>query len=195
MDFEQRPPLSKYPRPYAKFRAVGCVVRATLRFQYMRRRKLQHLRAKVSKMSSSHKVDPCTVESPVLGLLQATDSKPIGVSPGIQTVLSAPLRKSGLPPSPQEPFSTTTTSSAVRTARKQPHSSPPKLKLSSTGQRSTDSKHSTSGGHSKPAKSQPIVSGTGPQWGGRHEATDDPQLVAYIKGLERLQARLSKTKL
>ncbi len=31
--------------------------------------------------------------------------------------------------------------------------------------------------------------------GGGESSTSDPQLMAYIKGLEKLQARLSKTKL
>lgn len=62
------PPPSNYPRPYARFRAVGAVVRAVFRFRYVCRRKREYLQSK------SEKLGPA---SPKLSLLGAVvEGKP-----------------------------------------------------------------------------------------------------------------------
>ena len=45
------PPPSRYSRPYARFRAIVAVVRATLRFRYVCKRKRDYLQAKVEKLN------------------------------------------------------------------------------------------------------------------------------------------------
>lgn len=44
------PPPSRYPRPYARFRAVAAAVRATFRFRYICRRKREYLQAKSERL-------------------------------------------------------------------------------------------------------------------------------------------------
>jgi len=46
------PPPSKYPRPYARFRAVGAAVCAAIRFRYICRRKTEYLQSKRDKMNA-----------------------------------------------------------------------------------------------------------------------------------------------
>lgn len=46
------PPPSKYPRPYARFRAIAAAVRATIRFRYICRRKSEYLQSKMVKINS-----------------------------------------------------------------------------------------------------------------------------------------------
>lgn len=50
VDLNLRPPHSKYSRPYARFRAIGCVVIATLRFRYVVRRKMHHIKSHINKL-------------------------------------------------------------------------------------------------------------------------------------------------
>ena len=72
------PPPSKFPRPYARFRAAGAAVRAVFRFQYMCRRKREYLQSK------SEKLDPAG--------RSAASTSPILVSSSLPKVtFSAPL--------------------------------------------------------------------------------------------------------
>ena len=99
---------SKYPRAYARFRAAGCVVIATLRFRYVLKRKMHHLKSHISKFQRiiqtqlNHNVQEvpsatsaivCTNEN-VLPLRTSGEDRnsrqpsPIGMSTGIQSELS-----------------------------------------------------------------------------------------------------------
>lgn len=232
VDFGSKPLHSKYPRPYARFRAVGCVVIATLRFQFVRRKKLHYLRSKVGKLATStpRLMGVGAEDGPRLSM-PSLDSQPcIGLSAGIRTVLSAPPRRSTEFHSSLRQPHVPTTSSATLLRDSSPASSatyipiPPAVAAAAVGQTLT----STRATHGAPRQSKapsmkqkhkkqkttsaskPVLSpatstalgtpGPGPKVAagsltqGR-EVGDDPQLVAYIQGLERLQARLSKTKL
>ena len=230
VDSGPKMPFSKFPRPYARFRAVGCVVVATLRFQYVRRKKLQYLKSKVAKLkqSSGKVADIPDAEGSTSGgdhlrrLLSQPHHSAIGMSHGIQTILSGPPPQPRVRSSFPHPQHALTSSShllarnthassttsfpsvsqtsskprSVSTTSSQQHSkAPTKGHISS----STSSKqHGSKGTRSLASKAPPLQlpshssSGTVTGFRGRG---DDPQLVAYIEGLERLQARLSNTKL
>ncbi len=64
------PPPSKYPRPYARFRAAAAAVRATFRFRYLTRRKREYLESK------SDKLNPRPVASERSGLGPSSFSVP-----------------------------------------------------------------------------------------------------------------------
>ena len=122
VNLDSRPSQSKYPRAYTRFRAVGCAVIATLRFRYILRRKMHHLRSQINKLQRhTQKALPrYGIEELYLPhLLQsqqvkkifhleqvhgkdtttARQTSPIGLSTGIQTVLS------GYPASVSHPLS------------------------------------------------------------------------------------------
>lgn len=72
------PPPSNYPRPYARFRAVGAVVRAVFRFRYVCRRKREYLQSKSERLSPAPKL--LGVEGkplPPVGLPRVTFSAPV----------------------------------------------------------------------------------------------------------------------
>ncbi len=249
-----RLPRSKYPRAYARFRAAVSAVIATLRFQYMRKRKLQYLRNKVGKISSSlGRLTPLVQEGtprrvelvPEPSIMAGTDSSVsvsgIGMSSGIQGVLSNQPRVTGLLSSQlhqqqltSPPLQASTSASSSHIPRFTGSGRKPPLGVPSTSPRQglhahsrlpplshlgTDSqKRSSSGARhkakpsSKAVTSRPTMaseaassttSGTGrgtasqlPLKGEQsYEAGDDPHLMAYIKGLERLQTRLRTTKM
>ena len=52
------PPPSNYPRPFARFRAVAAVVRATFRFRYVCRRKRDYLQAKSDRLHPTLQLQP-----------------------------------------------------------------------------------------------------------------------------------------
>lgn len=127
------PPPSKYPRPFARFRAAGAAVRAVFRFRYMCRRKREYLQGKSEKLnplSTFHGVagsgsglglapslsfPRVTFSAPVVsesvgGAISA--SSEIHVAPGIPTAVSGigmrpvlKLHSRTKPPSASEPSS------------------------------------------------------------------------------------------
>lgn len=60
------PPPSKFPRPYARFRAAAAAVRAIFRFQYMCRRKREYLQSKSEKLDPTGKSAASTSEGLIL---------------------------------------------------------------------------------------------------------------------------------
>ena len=216
VDFDSKTRYSKFPRPFARFKAAGYAIIAILRFQFLRRKKLHYLRNKVSRLSSS-----CQLETPQsLECISARDRQSpsysaIGLSTGIQSVLSAPPTRSQAHPSCHPQLSSS--SPLVRDALSSrggstiPVTSPATQQLLSTdssflkpklssGQRSTGLKHTqaSSPGRSKFSVKASPASASGVTHGAStttEPVQQDPHLMAYIKGLERLQARLSKTKL
>ena len=227
VDFGSKPPHSKYPRPYARFRAIGCVVVATLRFQFVRKRKLHYLRSKVSRLTSSAlKLLPSTDEDGPRLYTQSVDSQPyVGLSAGIQTVLGAPPRKATelhsalryshtpvtsstsllraassassatyipIPPAVAAAAVGQTLSGSRATHGAPQQSKAPSMKQKQKKHKTTSAKPALSPAASRPPGGPKVVTKSLTQ---SREVVDDPQLVAYIKGLERLQARLSKTKL
>ena len=93
VDSGPKVPHSKFPRPYARFRAIGCVVVATLRFQYVRRKKLQYLKSRVSKLRrqmSGRAEDIHNKDLSSRGNVAQSHSQhsTVGLSHGIQTALS-----------------------------------------------------------------------------------------------------------
>ena len=279
------PPQSKYPRAYARFRAVGCVVIATLRFRYILRRKMYHLRSQINKLQkqSQLSLSPLHVHvggEPSLSRVSVSNSEenssrravgnsnqrqlsPIGLSTGIQTILSGhptgtsqhsdskvtPLTREtphsssqsfpslqSVPPRQHkhvhelpsskadshsrlhstQPFVKITGQSSgsglsralpiVKPLRQRQDSQPqlphgtgmpksPKIspslsssakeKKEHTSTTSTTTSTSTTRKQKAPSTRLPLKTPPAPP--------QDPQLTAYIKGLERLQARLSKT--
>lgn len=199
-------PYSKFPRPYARFRAIGCVVVATLRFQYVRRKKLQYLKSRVSKLrrqTSGRAEDIHNKDLSSRGNVTRSQSQhsTLGLSHGIQTALS------DLPPSsqacPSFPIFPTDSHLLSRTSQV---SSEPRLvssqhysKTLTNRQGSNSMSLKSQGAQSVPSKAPLLLPPsshfssstiTSPKGRG-----DDPHLAAYIQGLERLQARLGKTKL
>ena len=195
-------PYSKFPRPYARFRAIGCVVVATLRFQYVRRKKLQYLNSRVSKLRRQTSGRAEDIHNKDLSSRQSqSQHSTLGLSHGIQTTLS------GLPPSsqacPSFPLFTTDSHLSSRTSQtsSKPHlvSSQHHSKTLTNRQGSSSMSLKSQGAQSVPSKAPLLLPPssysssstiTSPKGRG-----DDPHLAAYIQGLERLQARLSKTKL
>ena len=233
VDSRPKTPFSKFPRPYARFRAVGCVVVATLRFQYVRRKKLHYLKSKAAKLqqSSAKVADIPPVEGSrsrgddLKRLQSHSQHSAIGMSHGIQTVLSGPppqprVRSSF--PYPQHAITSGSRLSASNTHPVAPSSTTSFPSVSQTSSKPRSASTTSSQQHSKaPTKGQISNSSSSKQHGSKgtrslvskappfqlpsHSSSstvtgfrgrgDDPQLVAYIEGLERLQARLSKTKL
>jgi hypothetical protein len=262
INLDSHPTQSKYPPAYARFKAVGCVVIATLRFRYILKRKMHHLRSQINKLQKhSQKSSPLydrgvtsTSNAPVPtsseeNLSHRTSStavrqpSPIGLSTGIQTVLSGypatvsqpltsrvssqtgsvPLSSlqsypSLLSTSPQQiPSQKPDTShSELHFTRHISHSStrdfshpPPTIKpLQQRQETRPPQVHGTK--MSKPPKASPSLSTSKNGYSSGHklkspssttkspaksdvDTSQDPQLTAYIKGLERLKARLSKT--
>lgn len=209
VDFTPKVPYSRYPRPYARFRAIGCVVIATLRIQFLRRRKLHHLRSKISRISTSPKL---TSASPIADITQShTSPQPPGINPsrGIQSVLSsAPQRSPVAHPSPYPSASTSLLGGVPPSLSGSHTAAPPPTRK--TGNFTHASKSSPSPSQKFPNSKHPAGSGKkthrssprgkeGPLAHSAHGASvtssrEDPQLSAYVRGLERLQARLSKTK-
>ena len=277
------PPQSKYPRAYARFRAVGCVVIATLRFRYILRRKMYHLRSQINKLQKQSQLSSSSLHvhvggEPSLSRVSVSNSEenssrwvagsersnqrqqsPIGLSTGIQTVLSGhptgtsqhsdpkvtPLIRAtphsssqsfpslqSVPPCQHkhvhelpsskadshsrlhstQPFVKITGQSSgsglshalpiVKPLRQRQVSQPqlphgtgmpkspkisPSLSSSAKEKKEHTSTASTSTTRKQKAPSTRLPLKTPPA------PTQDPQLTAYIKGLERLQARLSKT--
>ena len=241
------PSHTSHSKAFARFKTVGRVVIATLRFQYMRRRKLQYLRSKISKLTQSG-AGSVTVatDSRTYMSLQAKPSgqtKPDNaVHFGVQTHASTgytPPSRDALPfplqplqyngtgqhaaftggplPRPSRPYpltqapaaaaastgkrgegehATTSSQKPSKPLQSSSHGTKPKsgTKKSQISTKSSLKHHSTKASSSTvPSKSRPLPS----QLTSKPSATakDDPQLVAYIQGLERLQARLNKTKL
>ena len=259
VNFDSHPTQSKYPRAYARFKAVGCAVIATFRFRYVLKRKMHHLRSQINKLQRHSQKSMSLYGRPVTSTLTTTvptseenlphrasskdataarQSSPIGLSTGIQTVLSGypasvsqPLT-SRVPPqagsvslsslqsypsllsaSPQQISSRKpdTGHSELHFARHDDHSGtkdfshpPPTVKpLQQRQETHPPQVHGTK--MSKPPKSlssskngsghkpkSPSSTTTFPAKA-EVDSSQDPQLTAYIKGLERLKARLSKT--
>ena len=223
---------SKYPRGYARFRAVGCVVIATLRFRYVVRRKLHHLKSQISKLQRNSRM-PSTPSVRAATTATVTGDEnfsgsaasgisrhvsPIGLSTGIQTVPSghptSATRLSAPTSWQSHPSVSSSTSPSLRHQEYKPSMStksqrgggpsvprvkplqhhqdthPPTKPLSSAVSGAGKSYTSASlppsvhSGNAQSAKLSTKVPADSPQ---------DPQLTAYIKGLEGLKARLSKT--
>lgn len=206
VDSGPKVPYSKFPRPYARFRAIGCVVVATLRFQYVRKKKLQYLKSRVNKLRrqmSSKAEDIHSKDLSSRGNVTQSHSQhsTVGLSHGIQTALSGLSLASQASPSfplftsdSHLSSRTSQTSSKPRLVSSQQHS---KTLTNRQGSYSMSSK--TQGVQSVPSKAPSLLppsyyssSSTIKSPKGRG---DDPHLAAYIQGLERLQARLGKTKL
>ena len=259
-------PYSKYPRAYARFRAAGFVVIATLRFRYVLRRKIHHLRSHISKLQ---RITQTQLNRNVQGVRSATSAtvyadenirtssedrnsrqpSPIGMSTGIKTELS------GYPATKNQQLLPVTTSQTITVPCSSLQSYPSLLStspqqhqhilsnlkldshssLNSTQQfvKGTDHCTSVSMSHPLPAmRSFPrcqalqyephmskatssfcnarkshtsAITGTSPSTHKQKARlaksptkvptypAQDPQLTAYVKGLERLKARLSKT--
>ena len=265
VNLNTRPAMSKYPRAYVRFRAVGCAVIATFRFRYILKRKMHHLRSQINKLqrhaqkslpphdrgitSSSTTTVPASEEnlSHIASFKDSTATRqpsPIGLSTGIQTVLSGypaslsqPLTSRGLSQSGSVPLSSLQShpsllsSSPQQMPTRKPdtghselhlarhvggHSGtkdfshpPPTVKPLQQRQESQPPQiHGTK--MSKPPKASPSLSTSRNGYISDHKSkspslaskfptksdidtSQDPQLTAYIKGLERLKARLSKT--
>lgn len=265
VNLDTYPPYSKYPRAYARFRAAGCVVIATLRFRYVLRRKMHHLRSHISKLQritetqSNHNVrgvpsaTGSTNDENILHVRASSEDKnlrqpsPIGVSTGIQTELSGHPATKNQHLLPVTTSQTITVPSSSLWSYSSLHSTPPQqqqhvlssIKLDSHS--SLDCTQQVNGHHTgvsmshhipvmKPLhpcqvpQSEPYVSRATPSFCSARKShtsavtctspsthkqkarlaklpakvptypSQDPQLTAYIKGLERLKARLSKTK-
>lgn len=255
-----KPHCTRYSRPYARFRVVGRVVLATLRFQYVRRRKIEYLQAKMNKLSPSPSnattfgFSPPSVSTqehphPVVPTRpKSTDrlghtSNPLAIShPATVFSLSSRIQPSETQPPPTTALPTkkdnvvnrpklSTISSQVQ-GRPIHHAqlSGPKSGKRITGAKApgSSSKHKRvlSQNHVLPNTPTPLsanatqsstkisVPKQGKMQSGKTSmkkfkpssdsgtprvpvpgSSGDPQLLAYMKGLERLQARLSKTKL
>lgn len=261
VNLESQPPKSKYPRAYARFRAVGCVVMATLRFRYVLRRKMHHLRSQINKLQrrSQHVggIPPIVSSSDENTLYRAEGSavrserQPslIGLSTGIQTVLSgqpviatqhsvsgmishtgavatasslhsypsllsaSPQHHQhelshnrpdshGSPHSPPQRFNGLSTSTGLS----HPHSSikplhqrqepQPKPKHGTKVAKASLPFSTVKEKHPSTVTSSPALKPKVTSTKSSAKVVDtphDPQLTAYIKGLERLKARLSKT--
>ena len=248
---------SKYPRAYTRFRAVGCVVIATLRFRYVLRRKMHHLRSHINKLQrhsqthTPHQIKQVSSNSAetvstsdknvsyAASLSNLRQPSPIGLSTGIQTELSGhpeivsqhsmsgmisqtiatpissslysyPSLVSASPQhhheqsrsKPDLNINVQTSSSGfsrppLAMKQLQQHqvsqpqqihgTKPSKASTSLSGARQGYTSTVTSSTHKKKppsTKFSTVVSADPPK---------DPKLTAYIKGLERLKARLSKT--
>ncbi len=215
----------KVIRPYIRFKVVAKVVLATLRFQYVRRRKIEYLQAKMSKVSASPSVATTYGFSPPQSTVEPHTSikdqisssqayKPqllpfSGQPPLKKTSTQAPtfVGRTVLAPTNSVQFTSTTNERRVQTegiprsskyrssknseeiAKHRPVLSHPKS--------TTDSQQTKM---AKPNRQKTPSKRVNPlslpsSGGGGESSTSDPQLMAYIKGLEKLQARLSKTKL
>lgn len=264
VNLDSHPPRSNYPRAYTRFRAAGCVVIATLRFRYILRRKMHHLRSHMNKLQritqthSTHNIrggpslSTTTVsvsdENALHRRASSEDSNsrqpsPIGLSTGIPAELSGHPAVRGTtsytitaPSSSQPSYPSHLSASPQRQAHDLSRTKPDSHGSSYTTRqfvKVNGHPSSSSMSHSRPAMkplqaSQPPfapgqqVSKVPPSLSGGHidhtsttvtspfthkqkasptrlsakvpsEYSHDPQLTAYIKGLERLQARLSKT--
>ena len=247
-------PTSKYPRAYARFKAVGYVVIATLRFRYILQRKMHYLRSKITKLTQSQGAGLSNTRT------KPASSADIPPTTGIQATLSDPPAYTSLH-GPSQPLPTLSshlhTQSHQHTQSHHQHTTRP---YHHTHSSTSYAKRETATSSSVPTKTQPItttappitekrttkhsttrsqqdgplhIQGQGPSHrtrsktstggsGNRHGhkelksgvqgggskvkpldskatstagSSDDPQLMAYIKGLEKLQARLNKTKL
>ncbi len=107
------PPPSKFPRPFARFRAVAAAVRATFRFRYICRRKREYLQVKSDRLhpilplqprelqKSHHEVAPSislprvTFSAPVMSDSGATLSQS-AASAGIHLTTRIPTATSGI---------------------------------------------------------------------------------------------------
>ena len=225
-----RSPHPVVVRPYIRFRVVAKLVLATLRFQYVRRRKLEYLQAKINKVSASPSVatiygfsPPQHGTDPSIPFKEQTSSSqkytppvlPISTQLSVRSGPTQPVTFAGhtifVPPSSHAKIASTTTTNTTTGGKQKSPTSKKSLKsksMSKQSEKATTTKHrqvsthskSATGSHAtKPAKpsgvkisskhanplSVPGSIGSGP--------SSDPQLMAYIKGLEKLQARLSKT--
>ena len=258
VNFDSHPTQSKYPRAYARFKAVGCAIIATFRFRYVLKRKMHHLRSQINKLQRHSQKSTPLYGRPVTSTLTtavptseenlphrasskdataARQPSPIDLSTGIQTVLSGyPARvsqplTSRVPPqagsvslsslqsypsllsaSPQQ-ISSRKADTGRSELRHVDHSSskdfshpPPTIKpLQQRQETHPPQVHGTK--ISKPPKASPSLSTSQNGYTSGHkpkspskfpakaevDSSQDPQLTAYIKGLERLKARLSKT--
>ena len=264
VNLDSHPTQSKYPHAYARFRAVGCAVIATFRFRYILKRKMHHLRSQINKLQRhAQKSSPlygrgvaststATVPTSEENLSHRASSKdttnarqpsPIGLSTGIQTVLSGypasvsqPLtsrvlsQTGSVPLSSLQSYPSLLSTSPQHIPNRKPDTGtelhsvqcvgdrsstknfshpPPKVKpLQQRQQTHPPQIHGTK--MSKPPKVSPSLSTCKNGYTSGHkpkspslttrfpaksgvDTSQDPQLTAYIKGLERLKARLSKT--
>ncbi len=202
-------------RPYLRFRVVAKLVLATLRFQYVRRRKMEYLKTKMNKISASPSIATMYGFSPpqhtTIPIKEQTSSSqkysspllPISTQPCTRIGSTRPITLTGhtilVPPSGHvKPVSTGNQQSA------------PTLKKSSKSRsrqhlEHASGKHRRVSSHSKSAASSQATKATIPSGatislkrvtplsipGSGGSGPSDPQLMAYIKGLEKLQARLS----
>ena len=254
-----KPHCKNYSRPYARFRVVGRVVLATLRIQYVRRRKIEYLQAKMNKLSPSPSSTTTFGFSPPTGSTQQHPHLILSKSNDRASHTSNPLVSSHPAPifslsskiQPSEPQLRPTSVVSTKESRpdvvKRPklssidslvqgrptHHAP--LSDQKSGKRDpgvnpsrSSSKHKRvlSQNHVLPNTPTPLSASRmqsstktsvpkqsklesgkpslkkfkPPSSSGSSRlpvpgSSGDPQLLAYMKGLERLQARLSKTKL
>ena len=263
VNLDSHPTQSKYPRAYARFRAVGCAVIATFRFRYILKRKMHHLRSQINKLqrhaqkssprgilSTSTATLPTSEENVSYRAASSIDTtnprqpSPIGLSTGIQPVLSRypastsqPLTSRVLSQTGGVPLSSSLQSyhSFLSTSQQQTPSRKPDTgsELHSTRRgvghssrkdfshpsstvkplqprQETQPPQSYGTKTSKPSKASPFLYTSRNGYTSGHkqknpslttkfpaksdvDTAQDPQLTAYIKGLERLKARLSKT--
>lgn len=206
------PPPSRYPRPYARFRAVGAAVRAVFRFRYMCRRKREYLQSKTEKLDPTGKITASSSEGTILvssSLPKVTFSAPlaselgrsigqsasseIGMVTGIPTAVSNIGIRSGSHSRTRmgqdyyghgkgDPSTGSAKLSTKRSPKSRQHTSIPKFVA-------------------KRPSSEAIIGGEAGT-SASHLATSKPssmslygpQLTEYMEGLERYQSRLSKTK-
>ena len=214
-------PRSKASRPYIRFRTIGRVVLATLRFQYVRRRKIEYLQAKISKLSPSPSVVTTFGFSPPQAVAPSHSKE--HVHSHKQPLLPPPSHFPSVSASASHPFSSDTGHATLLpptiapTATASHHSSPstkmPKAYADSKSKPTKKSegssskyRHMLSQKQHQPSSlpktlkhdQRQSVKHAGrlslPSSGAVPDSSSDPQLMAYIKGLEKLQARLSKTK-
>lgn len=236
LEATKKPHHSNHSLPCARFRAVGHLVLATLRFQYVRRRKNEYLHTKISRLS------PCPSNvmafgppTPVISTLAGYPSVPsvpnsTNKAGHSSNALTEPHRIAATTSSAwQQPRHTvrqrkgsstdrslnpnaTSTKTQQKTGQ-HPHLKPVKRipggKASSNHKvpRNTSISGVTPTSISQPQSAlkvpspkhtgqdnhSPRVRKPNPSSVSSHtRVQDDPQLLAYVKGLERLQTRLSK---
>lgn len=256
VDLNCHPPKSKYPRGYARFKAAGCAIVATFRFQYILKRKMHHLRSHINKLQRlAQKSSPAHVRGVLSASTATTLASKENVSPGAaidEDITDTAIRKPSVigvftgietapsgfvanisQPSTSRVFSqtgtalqsssvqfyprVTTTSqynnpssrtpdshsgshssrsgfpylhSVVKPLQQHQETHSPQMKKSKRSKVSPSrNEHTSTTTYSstqkqKPSTNSPVMSHV--------DSSQDPHLVAYIKGLEKLKARLSK---
>ena len=153
-------------QPYARFRVVGHVVIATLRFQYFRKRTMKCLKAKIGRSSMSgtaaHKMTGN-------GYHWYSSSRHLHGHPTMSLPGSIDPRATYIQPHLSSQHITSSSSLVLQ---------------SSSTLQSGPLTHSSSKTVTTPVAAAPSSASM--------EVGKDPQLAAYISGLQRLQSRLSK---